>query len=75
VLGTGLAQDVLPYNGPAAQLMWLVSIDPAGGLQSVHPPDRNANFYVAIVSATTGKCLMTSAGLVGGLSALPSIPG
>jgi hypothetical protein len=74
VLGTGLATAVVPYYGSAAQRVWLVSVDPAGGLQSVNSPDRTANYYVEIISAATGKWLMTAAGLAPGLSALPRIP-
>ena len=74
VLGVGLARVVIPYVGSAPQLVWLVSVDPAGGLHSTEPPERTANFDVAMVSATTGKWLMTSAGLAPGLSALPGIP-
>jgi hypothetical protein len=75
VLGVGLASAVIPYDGSAPQLVWLVSVDPAGGLHSTEPPAQTANFDVAMVSATTGKWLMTSAGLAPGLSALPGIPG
>jgi hypothetical protein len=74
VLGVGLASVVIPYDGSAPQLVWLVSVDPAGGLHSTEPPEQTANFDVAMVSATTGKWLMTSAGLAPGLSALPEIP-
>jgi hypothetical protein len=74
VLGIGLARTVIPYYGSVPQLVWLVSVDQAGGLQSVSHPERTANFDVALVSASTGKWLMTSAGLAPKLLALPAIP-
>lgn len=56
------------------QLVWLVSLNPAGGLHSVSGPPRTANFVVAMVSAKTGQWLMTAAGLSPTLPALPAIP-
>ena len=74
VLGASLAYATIPHFGSQRQLVWLVSIDPAGGLYSVHPPQRAANYCVQIIEANNGKWLMTSAGLSPSLPALAAIP-
>jgi hypothetical protein len=73
VLGESLVYASTLRFGPH-QLVWLVSLDPAGGLHSVSGPPRTANFVVAVVSAKTGQWLMTAAGLSPALPALPAIP-
>jgi hypothetical protein len=74
VLGTSLAYATLPRYGSQRKLVWLVSVDPAGGLYSIQPPQRLANYCVQIIDASTGKWLMMSAGRSPSLAALPEIP-
>jgi hypothetical protein len=77
VLGASLAYLSTPNFGPH-RLVWLVSLDPAGGIQSVASPVGSPvvteNYCMAIVSAATGQWLMTAAGKSGSLPALPKIP-
>jgi hypothetical protein len=78
VLGTSLAYLSTPNFGPH-RLVWLVSLDPAGGMQNVAAPPGSRvviteNYCVAVVSAATGQWLMTAAGRSGTLPALPKIP-
>ncbi len=76
VLGASLAYLSTPNFGPH-RLVWLVSLDPAGGMQSVASPVGSPvvteNYCVAIVSAATGQWLMTAAGKSGSLPALPVV--
>jgi hypothetical protein len=78
VLGASLAYLSTPNFGPH-RLVWLVSLDPAGGIQTVAAPPGSRvvvteNYCMAIVSAATGQWLMTAAGKSGSLPALPKIP-
>ena len=77
VLGASLAYLSTPNFGPH-RLVWLVSLDPAGGLQSVAAPPGSRlvvteNYCVAVVSAATGQWLMTAAGRSGSLPAVPKV--
>jgi hypothetical protein len=71
VLGESLAYVSTPRYG-SHQLVWLVSIDPAGGLGSVYSGEAD-NFVVEVISAKTGQWLMTVAGKSPLLPALPAI--
>lgn len=73
ILGTSLAYASGPLLG-SQHLVWLVSVDPAGGLHSVSPPERLANYCVQIIDASTGKWIQTLAGLSPSLPALPAVP-
>jgi hypothetical protein len=77
VLGTALAY-VEPYLGKR-RLMWLVSLDLAGGLTNPGGPSTGApgpdNFIVAFVDAKTGQTKLTSAGYSNLLPPLPVIHG
>lgn len=72
VLGESLAYASTPLLGQH-RLVWLVSVDPAGGLYSVHPPAREANFVVELIDASSGRWLMTLAGRSAALPRLPVI--
>jgi hypothetical protein len=73
ILGTSLAYASGPLLG-SRRLVWLVSVDPAGGLHSVSPPERLANYCVQVIDASTGKWIQTLAGLSPSLPALPPVP-
>jgi hypothetical protein len=77
VLGTALAY-VTPYLGKH-RLMWLVSLDLAGGLTNPGGPSTGApgpdNFIVAFVDAKTGQVKTTVAGQSNLLPPLPVIHG
>jgi hypothetical protein len=79
VLGTALAYvtQLLPPSRP--QLVWLVSLDLAGGLTNPGGPSTGApgpdNLIVAFVDATTGQVGVTSAGYSALLPPLPVIRG
>lgn len=77
ILGASLAYLSTPNFGPH-RLVWLVSLDPAGGLQNVAAPPGSRvaltdNYCVAVVSAATGQWLMTAAGRSGSLPPLPKV--
>jgi hypothetical protein len=72
-LGTSLAYATLPgHRRP--KLVWLVSVDPAGGLTSVSSASLRANFVVEMMSARSLRWVMTSVGRFAQLPALPNIP-
>jgi len=77
-LGTALAYVTEPYLGKH-RLMWLVSLDLAGGLTNPGGPSTGApgpdNFIVAFVDAKTGQTKLTSAGQSNLLPPLPVIHG
>jgi hypothetical protein len=73
VLGTSLAYATVPPV-KSKKLVWLVSLDPAGGMYSVGLKAIRANFCVAIIDARTGKWLMATVGSSGSLPALRTIP-
>jgi len=77
VLGTALAY-VEPYLGKR-RLMWLVSLDLAGGLTNPGGPSTGApgpdNLIVAFVDARTGQVKTTVAGQSNLLPPLPVIHG
>jgi len=73
VLGASLAYATMPVVG-SNQIVWLVSLDPAGGMVSVGSPAVVENYVVAIVNAQTGKWVMTAAGKSTSLPALPVVP-
>jgi len=78
VLGTALADVTEPYLGKH-RLMWLVSLDLAGGLTNPGGPSTGApgpdNFIVAFVDAKTGQVKTTVAGKSNLLPPLPVIHG
>ena len=78
VLGTALAYVTEPYLGKH-RLMWLVSLDLAGGLTNPGGPSTGApgpdNFIVAFVDAKTGQVKPTVAGQSNLLPPLPVIHG
>ena len=78
VLGTALAYVTEPSMGKH-RLMWLVSLDLAGGLTNPGGPSTGApgpdNFIVAFVDAKTGQTKLTSAGYSNLLPPLPVIHG
>ena len=78
VLGTALADVTEPYLGKH-RLMWLVSLDLAGGLTNPGGPSTGApgpdNFIVAFVDAKTGQVKTTVAGQSNLLPPLPVING
>jgi hypothetical protein len=78
VLGTALAYVTEPYQGKH-RLMWLVSLDLAGGLTNPGGPSTGApgpdNVIVAFVDAKTGQVKMTVAGKSNLLPPLPVIRG
>jgi hypothetical protein len=73
VLGESLAYASTTLFGPH-RLVWLVSVDPAGGLVSTRPPFTKANFVVELIDAASGRWLLTMAGKAPGLPRLPAIP-
>jgi hypothetical protein len=77
VLGTALAYVTQLSEG--RRLMWLVSLDLAGGLTNPGGPSTGApgpdNFIVAFVDAKTGRVGMTTAGMSALLPPLPVIRG
>jgi hypothetical protein len=78
VLGASLAYLSTPSFGPH-RLVWLVSLDPAGGMENVAAPPGSRvavtdNYCVAVVNAATGQWLMAVAGKSGSLPALPKVP-
>ena len=73
VLGTSLAYVGIPGHRRRA-LVWLVSVNPAGGLTSVSSASLRANFIVEMISARSHRWLMTSVGRSGQLPPLPNIP-
>jgi len=78
VLGTALAYVTEPYLGKH-RLMWLVSLDLAGGLTNPGGPSTGApepdNYIVAFVDARTGRVEQTTAGKSNLLPPLPVIHG
>ena len=78
VLGAALAYVIQPPQ-VRRQLMWLVSLDLAGGLTNPGGPASGApgqdNFIVAFVDAKTGRVEMTTAGRSPSLPPLPFIRG
>jgi hypothetical protein len=73
VLGSSLAYATIPgHRRP--KLVWLVSVDPAGGLTSVSSASERANFVVEMIKARSLRWVMTSVGRTGQLPALPNIP-
>jgi hypothetical protein len=77
VLGASLAYLSTPSFGPH-RLVWLVSLDPAGGMQTVAAPPGSPvvvteNYCIAVVNAATGQWLMTAAGKSRSLPALPKV--
>jgi hypothetical protein len=78
VLGTALAY-VTERSPSRTRLMWLVSLDLAGGLTNPGGPSTGApgpdNFIIAFVDAKTGKVGMTTAGKSALLPPLPVIRG
>jgi len=73
VLGSSLAYATIPgHRRP--KLVWLVSVDPAGGLTSVSSASQRANFVVEMIKARSLRWEMTSIGRTGQLPALPNIP-
>jgi hypothetical protein len=78
VLGAALAYVTQPPLG-GRRLMWLVSLDLAGGLTNPGGPSSGApepdNFIVAFVNAKTGRVEMTTAGRSPSLPPLPLIRG
>ena len=78
VLGTALA-DVTEQDLGKHRLMWLVSLDLAGGLTNPGGPSTGApgpdNFIVAFVDAKTGQVKTTVAGQSNLLPPLPVIHG
>jgi hypothetical protein len=78
VLGAALAYVTEPSLG-RHRLMWLVSVDLAGGLTNPGGPDSVVlgldNFIVAFVDAKTGRWEMTTAGNSRSLPPLPFIRG
>jgi hypothetical protein len=73
VLGESLGYATTMLFG-RHRLVWLVSVDPAGGLYSVHNPREKANYVVELIDAASGRWLLTLAGRASGLPALPAIP-
>jgi hypothetical protein len=77
VLGTALTYVTQLSEG--RRLMWLVSLDLAGGLTNPGGPSTGApgpdNFIVVFVDAKTGRVGMTTAGMSALLPPLPVIPG
>lgn len=79
VLGTDLAY-VTDSSLGRHRLMWLVSLDLAGGLTNPGGPSSGApeepdNFIVTFVDAKTGRAEMTTAGRSPSLPPLPFIHG
>ena len=78
VLGTALAYVTEPGPG-RHRLMWLVSLDLAGGLTNPGGPSTGApgpdNFIIAFVDAKTGQVKSTAAGMSHLLPPLPVIRG
>jgi hypothetical protein len=78
VLGTALAY-VTELSPSRPRLMWLVSLDLAGGLTNPGGPSTGApgpdNLIVAFVDAKTGRVGMTTAGMSPLLPPLPVIRG
>jgi hypothetical protein len=78
VLGTALAY-VTERSPSRTRLMWLVSLDLAGGLTNPGGPSTGApgpdNLIVAFVDARTGRVGMTTAGWSASLPPLPVIRG
>jgi hypothetical protein len=72
VLGQSLAYATVPPAKTKA-LVWLVSLDPAGGIYSVGLKSELANFCVAIIDARTGRWLMATVGSSKSLPALRPI--
>jgi hypothetical protein len=78
VMGTALAY-VTEQGLGRHRLMWLVSLDLAGGLTNPGGPSTGApgpdNFIIAFVDANTGKVGPATAGKSALLPPLPVIPG
>jgi hypothetical protein len=78
VLGAALAYVIQPPQ-VRHRLMWLVSLDLAGGLTNPGGPSSGApepdNFIVAFADAKTGRVEMTTAGSSPSLPPLPFIRG
>lgn len=78
ILGETLAWEGQPWAGPnvSRQLVWLISINPAGGVRPATAAVKNKpyNFQIDIIDATTGRYLGDEEGASSSLPPLPSIP-